>query len=281
MDEISTPELQGAELTAVGIALIRAGETSRDDRLFADPYAGIFARFAPGAYARERSCAAKGGGFASAGRDFATWAVLRTAFLDDYLERVCASGCRQIVLLGAGLDSRAYRLAWPAEVELFEVDRSNVLSFKHGVLDLAHALPRCRRSAVPADLRQPLSRILLEAGYRSAHGTVWVAEGLLNYLGPAFADRLLREVGELSSPGDRIAVEVEPDRQQPVGSALKGWGWDTRVYEAGELASRYARIEPQAQCAVLLTAELGTAGNANEPGFPAAEAGKPGSDGVR
>lgn len=260
MDEISTPDLQWAELTAVDIALIGAGETSRDDRLFADPYAGLFARFAPGAYARERSCAAKGGGFASAGRDFATWAVLRTAFLDDYLERACAPGCRQIVLLGAGLDSRAYRLAWPAEVELFEVDRSNVLSFKQRVLDLAHALPRCRRSAVPVDLRQPLARILLEAGYRSARGTVWVAEGLLNYLGPAFADRLLREVGELSSPGDRIAVEVEPDRQQPVGSVLGRRGWDIAAHDAAGLSARYSRIEPQAQCPVLLTDQLGSDG---------------------
>lgn len=60
--------------------------------------------------------------------------VIRTRFFDDYLLAACAAGCRQVVLLAAGLDTRAYRLDWPPATHLFEVDLPCVLLFKEHLL---------------------------------------------------------------------------------------------------------------------------------------------------
>lgn len=63
------------------------------------------------------------------------WQVVRTRFFDDYALAAARSGCRQVVLLGAGLDTRAFRLDWPTGVHVFEVEDAAVLAFKEYVLD--------------------------------------------------------------------------------------------------------------------------------------------------
>jgi methyltransferase (TIGR00027 family) len=91
--------LAGVERTAPGMAYVRAQESRRPDRLFDDPYAQAFADAAPGS--------------AAAGAAFAWHAVIRTRFFDDYLTAACRAGCRQAVLLAAGLDAWAFRSYWP------------------------------------------------------------------------------------------------------------------------------------------------------------------------
>ena len=59
---------------------------------------------------------------------------MRTRFLDDLLLDACAGGTRQVVIFGAGLDARAFRLSWPEGVRLFELDMPGVLEFKDEVV---------------------------------------------------------------------------------------------------------------------------------------------------
>jgi methyltransferase (TIGR00027 family) len=196
--------LRGVAKTALGVAMVRARESRRGDRLFDDPYAQAFADAAPGAFPEEPKTEeqlAALGPLASLGAVFYVHAVIRTRFFDDYLTAATAAGCRQVVLLAAGLDTRAFRLAWPQDTRVFEVDLPGVLAFKDTVLAARNAVPRCERTTVPADLRADWTAALAEAGFDRSGPAAWLAEGLLIYLTAAEARRLLTGVGELSAPG--------------------------------------------------------------------------------
>src|SRR5438132_3170000 len=126
MDSGSAPT--GVGKTALGVAMIRAEESRRSDRLFDDPYAAAFLAAAPGVFDREQRAAAAGvGGMAAWGAVFWSHAVIRTRFFDDYLFDAAERGIRQVLQLAAGLDTRAYRLAWPPGVRLFELELPEVL----------------------------------------------------------------------------------------------------------------------------------------------------------
>ncbi len=105
--------------TALGVALRRAQESRRPDRLFDDSYAEAFVAAAPGTFPEDHAASSE---LVSLGVLFSFHAVIRTRFFDDYLLAACAAGCRQVVLLAAGLDTRAFRLPWPPGVRLFELD---------------------------------------------------------------------------------------------------------------------------------------------------------------
>jgi methyltransferase (TIGR00027 family) len=242
MDEVSK--------TALGVARVRAAESERADRLFDDPWAARFCAAAPDQVPTgERTPLALA---------FAFHAIIRTRFYDDYL---LGSGCRQVVLLAAGLDSRAYRLGWPSDTDLYEIDLPGVLAFKETVL--GDAEPRCARTVVPADLRDDWDKALRDKGFQPDQPTAWLAEGLLIYLAPADADRLLSTVTELSAPGSRIAFERgdrshrdeavnSPSMQrysslwrggldQPPSAWLAEHGWQPTEHELGEVAAGYGR----------------------------------------
>ncbi|CCB71144.1 putative S-adenosyl-L-methionine-dependent methyltransferase Franean1_4929 (plasmid) [Streptantibioticus cattleyicolor NRRL 8057 = DSM 46488] len=131
----------------------------------------------------------------------------RTLFYDRHVLRAVAAGCRQVVVLGAGLDCRAFRLGLPADVTVFEVDRAAVLDFKHEVLAKNGRVPTCRRVALAADVTGGLSGPLAAAGLDPAKPVLWVVEGLLMYFTADVADRVLTEVTSLSAPGSLIVSE--------------------------------------------------------------------------
>jgi len=93
----------------------------------------------------QRGAVAGLGGLSSEGAAFWSHAVIRTRFFDDYLLDPTGQGIRQVVLLAAGLDTRAYRLAWPAGVRMFELDLAEVLEFKRRVLGEQAAAAMGRR----------------------------------------------------------------------------------------------------------------------------------------
>ena len=173
---------QGVGKTALGVARVRALESQREDRLFDDPYAQAFMDAAPGAFPEERAVRARPaahGPLASLGAAFSAHAVIRTRFYDDFLTAATAAGSRQVVLLAAGLDTRAFRLAWPAGTRVFELDLPGVLAFKEAVLGARGAVPRCERVTVPADLREDWPARLTAAGFGPAEPATWLAEGLV------------------------------------------------------------------------------------------------------
>lgn len=200
----------GVGLTALMVAAARAIETHRPDALARDPYAEHFVRAARASARWPLHPQDVPGGdtdplWGRLGRYFG----LRTRVLDDHLLESAGGGVRQVVLLGAGLDTRAYRLPWPAGCRVFEVDQAHVLAFKDRVLDGLRAAPRAARTALGADFRHDWPATLTTAGFDPSTPTTWLAEGLLLYLPGAAERALVDAVHRLSAPGSALAYEVK------------------------------------------------------------------------
>lgn len=256
--------LAGVGFTALMVAATRAAESARPDRLFSDPYALDFVR-AGGFDA--------GGGKAAAEEpetwgSFVTYAAIRTRFFDDYVESA-ARTIRQVVIVAAGLDTRAYRLDLPTETMVYEVDTADMLTFKQHVLDDAGARPACRRIPVATDLRQDWVTPLRAAGFDHTAPTAWLIEGLLPYLRPADNDRLLEVVTGESAPGSQLSIEfitthavqlmvdAQGGDEAPLKSLWSGggvddesqpWlgrhGWQSQDYDVYAEAERHDRPLP-------------------------------------
>jgi methyltransferase (TIGR00027 family) len=135
----------------------------------------------------------------------------RTRFFDAFFHEATRAGIRQAVILASGLDARAYRLDWPTDMTVFEVDQPQVIAFKTETLAGLGAAPTADRRTVAIDLRQNWPAALVEAGFDRSQPTAWIAEGLLGYLPPEAQDRLLDNISALSADGSRLATEAIPD----------------------------------------------------------------------
>jgi methyltransferase (TIGR00027 family) len=140
-------------------------------------------------------------------RRFADAMGIRTEYFDNFFLDATSAGIRQAVILASGLDSRAYRLPWPAGTTVFEVDQPQVIEFKTATLAGQGTQPTADRRAVAVDLRDDWQPRLAEAGFDPAQRTAWIAEGLLGYLPAEAQDRLLDQITDLSAPGSRFATE--------------------------------------------------------------------------
>ena len=144
---------------------------------------------------------------------------------------------RQAVILAAGLDARAYRLAWPAGTTIYELDQPEVIAFKGETLAQLGAKPAAHRT-VAIDLREDWPKALRDNGFDPTQPTAWIAEGLLIYLPPEAQDLLFDRIDELSAPGSRVATEHIPDisafsdeRSQEIADRLKKYGHDIEMSE--------------------------------------------------
>ena len=171
--------------------------------------------------------------------------TVRTRFFDDFFHDAAAAGIRQAVILAAGLDARAYRLAWPAGTVVFEVDQPEVIAFKTDTLAALGAQPTAERRTVSVDLRDDWPTALRDNGFDAAAPTAWIAEGLLPYLPPEAQDRLLDNITALSAPGSRLATENITDmsvftdeRARAMRSTWRKHGLDIDVAELVWLGER-------------------------------------------
>nr|WP_142274638.1 class I SAM-dependent methyltransferase [Mycobacterium scrofulaceum] len=137
--------------------------------------------------------------------------TVRTRFFDDFFTDATKHGVRQAVILASGLDTRAYRLRWPAGTVVYEIDQPQVIAFKTETLAGLGAVPTAERRAIAIDLREDWPAALREGGFDVAQPTAWSAEGLLPYLPPEAQDRLFDNITSLSAPGSRLATEHVPD----------------------------------------------------------------------
>jgi methyltransferase (TIGR00027 family) len=196
------------------------------------------------------------------------WVVVRTRFLDEVVLDATASGCRQAVIFGAGLDARAFRLDWPAGSRLFELDLPDVLEFKERVIVEGGFRPRSQRIVVPGDLAAGWTDPLERAGFDPAALTIWLAEGLLAYLTPAANEELLDGAARLSPPGSRLGLTLASQQRletwtaaHPNGQAndrdyvalwqsagpdhaaawLADYGWQAQVFSVRERSAAYGR----------------------------------------
>ncbi|MCV7260596.1 class I SAM-dependent methyltransferase [Mycobacterium shimoidei] len=137
--------------------------------------------------------------------------TVRTRYFDDFFTGATEAGIRQAVILASGLDTRAYRLRWPAGTVVYEIDQPQVIDFKTSALARLGAAPTAQRRAVGIDLRDDWPAALRENGFEVDQPTAWSAEGLLPYLPPEAQDRLFDDITALSAPGSRLATEDIPD----------------------------------------------------------------------
>lgn len=197
--------------TATMVAAARALATRRNDPLVDDPFAEPLVRavgIAPFIRALDGHDDI---GPADAARLLIDVIAVRTRFYDDFLLQAAAVGVRQVVILAAGLDARAYRLPWPAGITVYEIDRAPVIEFKSRVLAENGASPAAARRTVGVDLRDDWAGVLRAHGFDSGEPTAWIAEGLLVYLPPEAQDRLFDTITMLSATQSRLATEYHPD----------------------------------------------------------------------
>ncbi|WP_205875850.1 class I SAM-dependent methyltransferase [Mycobacterium camsae] len=201
--------------TALAVAASRAVETAGPDPLIRDEFAVHLVSAAGPAWARLTDAEMAwldgdehGQRIHRVGCDYQ---AVRTHYFDEFLAAATAdagAGIRQVVILAAGLDSRAYRLQWPSGTAVYEIDQPKVLEYKARILGSHGVRPAANRHSVAVDLRDDWPAALVGAGFDPVRPTAWLAEGLLAYLPSDAQDRLFEMCTALSAPGSQFAVEA-------------------------------------------------------------------------
>jgi methyltransferase (TIGR00027 family) len=205
--------------TALGVAAGRAAETERENPLISDPFARIFLNAAGDGIWNFFAAPELPAEILEAEPDVAVqmesmvgYMASRTAFFDTFFLDAARSGVTQAVILAAGLDSRAWRLPWPDQTTVYELDQTRVLEFKASTIAAYGAdhgaEPTCNRVAVAVDLRHDWPAALQQAGFDPSAPSAWSVEGLLPYLPAAAHELLFERIHSLAGPGSRIAVEA-------------------------------------------------------------------------
>lgn len=203
-------------VTATMVAAARAMATRADNPLINDPFAeplvkavgvGLLTRLATGETTVADLDSDPQRPFTGVA-DVADNMAVRTRFFDEFFLDAARAGIKQSVILASGLDARAYRLPWPTQTIVYEIDQPEVIAFKSRTLTELGASPTAERRAVAVDLRDDWPAALREAGFDPTQPTAWSAEGLLGYLPPEAQDRLLDTITELSATGSRLATET-------------------------------------------------------------------------
>ncbi len=186
--------------TAKLIAYYRAQEAKREDALLVDELAKLFVNDLDEYTEQHKRVAGTG-----------DYAIVRSAFIENEL---LAPWCKereesQIVLLGAGLDTRAYRFE-PLGMNrhtVFEIDFPIIHQYKEHVL--SGLSPLCDLIRVSADLSQPLwIEHLRKAGFRHSLPTFWILEGVAYYLQRKDAIVLFQQLAEESGENSKLFLDV-------------------------------------------------------------------------
>jgi methyltransferase (TIGR00027 family) len=247
--------------TAVMVAAARAVETEQPDALISDPYAKLLvtnagagvlweAMLDPAIAAKVESLDAES---AAQLQHMRSYQAVRTNFFDTFFKDAVADGIRQVVILASGLDSRAYRLDWPAGTTVYELDQPQVLAYKSTTLAENGVTPSADRREVAIDLRQDWPAALRAAGFDPTVPTAWLAEGLLMYLPAEAQDRLFTLIGELSPAGSRVSAETAPehadDRRQQMRERFRKVADELGMEETVDVGELMYRDEHRADVA--------------------------------
>ena len=258
--------------TARWAAAQRARESQRPDRLFDDPLATALAG-PEGAEMLRLSEVTN-----PRARQTAEYMVVRTRFVDDFLLRAVDSSDsprKQVVMLAAGMDTRAYRLSLPMDTVCYELDQPAVLALKQELLQRNEAPAAVRRIPVPVDLLSDWIAPLETAGFQGAQPSVWILEGLLFYLKEPEVRRLLVGVSQCAARRSALAADLisasflTSPWTQPALQTMKergmGWYWGTDDPEQffGEFGWETAAVQPGEESANF--------GRWSDPVFPRAQ----------
>jgi len=205
------PLIEHVSDTAFLVAHARAVETARSDALFSDPLAAVLA-------------GDKGRAIAAAFPPMTAWQVsMRTLVIDSFLRQAWSDGVRLFVNLGAGLDTRPYRLELPPDARWVEADYPDVIAYKESRLE--HEAPRCTLERVGVDLADAgARRSFLDRLGAGSQRTVVLTEGVVPYLdlaqAAALADDLRTLAGLEGWIVDYISPETHKYRDRRVGRQL-------------------------------------------------------------
>ncbi|MEH6375668.1 SAM-dependent methyltransferase [Streptomyces sp. KLMMK] len=190
--------METVSYTSQWTAAARALESERSDALFNDPLARALA--APRGF--ELLDHYGGGGLVE-------FVAVRTRYLDDAINDLVGSGIRQVVLIAAGMDTRAYRLSLPDDVTVFEVDHQALIDEKEKRLaQLGSPAPTVKLQRVGADLAGDWSASLRAAGFDPSLPTLWIPEALLFFLTEEQSATLMRTFAANSAPGSWVSVDI-------------------------------------------------------------------------
>ena len=243
-DRPRPPHRLGASRTAELMAVQRGLESRHpaEARLFSDPFATAFvspgwraalavARVDPARRVIERVYDRIGGPGPRAS------AVARTRLIDDLIIEAAAAA-EQVVILGAGFDVRGWRLPALARSRIFEVDRGPTQALKRARLQRRGALAGPAVTFVPVDFeRDELAAALREAGYDEERRSIFVWEGVTNYLTADAVEQTLVTIRHLAHPGSTLIftyvdrAALGPDGAQAFPEATR---WLEGVRRRGE-----------------------------------------------
>jgi methyltransferase (TIGR00027 family) len=246
--------------TSRWMSAARARETERADRLFHDPLAAALAGPEGFAWLERMEAAARSDAPG-------LYPVIRTRFFDDFVLDACRRlGVRQVVLAAAGMDTRAFRLNWPPQVCLYEMDLPEVLDAKEEVIEAAGAKASCERHTIRVDLSQETwPEALLAVGYQPERPSVWLIEGLLFYLTRAAVHGLLGKVGALTVTGSLLGLDV---MNRGLFFSPVAWPMQVALAQRGA-AGRFGTNDPEA-----LMARHGWEADVKQPGEEGANFGR-------
>ena len=214
--------------TALWVAVYRAQESEREDALFHDPYAG-------------RMAGERGRAIVDAlpfGRSMAWSMVVRTALMDEVILRCIERGARSVLNLGAGLDTRAFRLKLPSTLRWLDVDLPAVTAYRRNCL--GPAVAACRHAHVKADLRVAAERQRVIADAGSDGPLLVITEGLLLYLAPEQVSDLATQLRNAPNTRWWLADLISPQLQRAMGMV-----WSTQL-NAADAAFRFAPADAEA-----------------------------------
>lgn len=171
--------------------------------------------------------------------------VLRTMIIDAHVRAALAQGARQLVILGAGLDGRPYRLPELASVDVFEVDHPATQAFKR---ERVAGLPLSAKSVAFVSLdfeRERLEEKLSRAGHRAHEPTVWLWEGVVMYLTHDAARATLKSMAGLSAAGSSLVLNYHTRARTVVMNVvLRLWSEPQIGYWAPEaIAAELAAVD--------------------------------------
>jgi methyltransferase (TIGR00027 family) len=248
--------------TARWAAAQRARESQRPDRLFDDPLATALAGPEGAEMLRLSEV------YNPRSKQTTEYMVVRTRFVDDFLLRSVNSPDsppRQVVMLAAGMDARAFRMPLPPDTVFYELDQPAVLALKQELLHRSEAQARVRRIPVPVDLLADWTAPLETAGYQRTQPSVWILEGLLFYLKEPEVRKLLQGVSECAARHSALAADLisgsfltsawtqaalESMKERGMGwywgtddpeQFLGEFGWEALAVQPGEESANYGR----------------------------------------
>jgi methyltransferase (TIGR00027 family) len=197
---MAEPLIKNVSDTSFWIAHLRAVETARPDALFRDPFAGRLA----GAHGAQIA------GAMPMPRVIGWTIAIRTRIIDAYIELAIGEGVDCVLNLGAGLDTRPYRMNLPASLAWIEADYPHIVDYKEKLL--AGEQVRCRLERVKIDLADvPQRRELFARVNAQAKKILVITEGVVPYLSVEEAASLADDLRALEHACFWVVDYMHPD----------------------------------------------------------------------